>query len=446
VERYKGRVAAVQIWNEPNLYEEWPTGVNAQYYTEMLQNAYLGAKSADPDIIVLAAPLATTNEKLDYQGNLNEVDYLQAMYNAGAGDYFDAMAANAYGTSYPPEDPPSRERLNFRRVELLRKVMEDNGDGGKAIWFNEYGWNASPDSIPSDQLRWGRVTPEQQADYTVRGIRYAQEHWPWAGVFTIWYLRQVGDIPPTSSEYYFGLANPEFVPTQAYREIRDVTHIEGQVATPGQWGPLAQPVKAGPLWQLHLNSAVPGGMYVAPSASADTLEVTFQGTDVKLGLVPFSDTTSLATGSGNLVNARYYVTVDGNSHGVASDLPRDASGQAFFQGPGIGDRGSGNASGPIPEVQVVRGLMSELRTGVHTLRISVVKTEEATQGRSGAGIAAPVPQPQLAHLPGIGVITVEARRSYAFFAIATLLLVAFIAIVAYALRRGAAVESRGSGA
>src|SRR5439155_15214871 len=108
-------------------------------------------------------------------------------------------------------------------------------------------------------------------------------------------------------------------------------------------------------------------MYLAPSASADTLEVTFQGTDVKLGLVPFSDTTSLATS--NLVNARYYVTVDGGSSGVASDLPRDASGQAFFPGSGIGDRGSGRWQTPIPDprspipdqAQVVRGLASEFR-------------------------------------------------------------------------------------
>ena len=130
VTRYKGTVSAIQVWNEPNLKDEWATGkpVNAAQYTALLKTAYDSAKQADPDMIVLAAPLATTKELLAYAGNLNELDYLQQMYDAGAGQYFDAMAANAYGTTYPPEDPPSPDKLNFRRVELLHAVMEKNGD------------------------------------------------------------------------------------------------------------------------------------------------------------------------------------------------------------------------------------------------------------------------------------------------------------------------------
>ncbi len=194
VTRYKGTVAAIQVWNEPNLKGEWATGnpVNAAEYTGLLKTAYQAAKQANPDMIVLAAPLATNNESLGYAGNLNELDYLQQMYDAGAKPYFDAMSANAYGTQYPPEDPPSTQRLNFRRVELLHNVMVKNGDDKKSVWFNEYGWNDSPSNVTPQP--WSSVTEDQQADYTVRGIAYARANWPWAGVFTIWYLRQVGDI------------------------------------------------------------------------------------------------------------------------------------------------------------------------------------------------------------------------------------------------------------
>src|SRR5437016_13420319 len=170
------------------------------------------------------------------------------------------MSANAYGLERPPEDPPSPQALNFRRVELLRKFMENNGDGTKAIWFNEYGWNASPATCCAS-FPWGRVSPDQQADYTVRGIQYAREHWAWAGVFTIWYLRQVGDIAPTQSEYYFSLLNTEFVPSSAYWAVKAVAHDERQVATPGQWGPLSPVVSAGSDWQVHLSSGVHGGAY-----------------------------------------------------------------------------------------------------------------------------------------------------------------------------------------
>ena len=163
VNRYRGSIAAIQVWNEPNLKGEWATGnpVNAAEYTDLLKVAYTAAKNVNPDIIVLAAPLATTFESLGYAGNLNELDYMQDMYDAGAKPYFDAMAANAYGTTFAPEDPPSPDRLNFRRVELLHDIMVKNGDANKAVWFNEYGWNSSPDDITN--VPWGRVTPNNRA-------------------------------------------------------------------------------------------------------------------------------------------------------------------------------------------------------------------------------------------------------------------------------------------
>ena len=273
-------------------------------------------------MIILAAPLATTNDRLASTGNENEVDYLKAMYQAGAKPFFDAMSANAYGTAYAPEDPPSPGKYNFRRVEFQRQVMEANGDSAKAIWFNEYGWNASPADCCSS-FPWARVTPEQQADYTVRGIQYAEQNWPWAGVFTIWYLRQVGDIAPTQSEYYFGLVNPDFVKSAAYRSTQQAAQADEQVASAGQWSPLAAPVQAGPDWQLHLDTRVPGGIYVAPGSTAlsqkSSLNLTFQGTDVNLMLVPITNTASLTETTD--LPARYYVTVDGSSANVVSQLP-----------------------------------------------------------------------------------------------------------------------------
>lgn len=437
VSRYKGRVAAIQVWNEPNLKDEWWTGVNAGDYERLLQTAYSAAKSVDPNMIVLAAPLATTNETLALRGNLNELDYLQAMYYAGAKPYFDAMSANAYGKDRPPEDPPSRKVLNFRRVELLRKVMEDNGDKAKAIWFNEYGWNASPANCCASYT-WGRVTSDQQADYTVRGIEYARQHWPWAGIFTIWYLRQVGDIAPTQSEYYFSLVNTQFVPNSAYMAIKKVASDEPHVAQPGQWGPLSPVVSAGPRWQVHLSPDVPGGAYVAPSLAAvdtgDSVKVLFQGTDVKLTLVPVSDTVSLA--SAGVGEVRYYITVDGSSNDVASELQRDDKGRAYIDLP---------TGAQTTEVTVAHGLGAESRTSQHELRITAGRlqksSEESEQGMV-SHIAAPLPEDTPVDVPGIGVVTIGARRSYLLFTLMTVLLVAGIGFEVWVLwRNRPAVEN-----
>jgi hypothetical protein len=219
--RYAGRLNHFQVWNEPNLGEEWTGKPDPAEYARLLQVAYARIKEANPKAIVLSAPLAMTTE----QGpvHLSELDFLDLMYQAGARGAFDVLSANAYGMDRPPSDPPSKSVLNFRRVELLRQVMEKHGDAGKAVWFNEYGWNASPKEMPKEELIWQRVDEKQQADWTVEGIQYAQRNWGWSGVFCTWYFRQVGDIPPTKSEYYFRLVDPDFTPRPAYNAIKRAT-------------------------------------------------------------------------------------------------------------------------------------------------------------------------------------------------------------------------------
>ena len=220
VRHYRGRIGYVQIWNEPNLTAEWGfQRVDAVAYTQMLQVAYRRAKEADPQVAVLSAPLATTLEDASMRGNHNDLIFLEQMYQAGARDWFDILSANAFGLDRPPEDPPDSEVLNFRRVELQRAVMEKYGDAGKPVWINEYGWCAAPASFPEEILTWDRVTPQQQADYTLRGIAWAREHWPWLGVVSIWYFRQVGDVSPDRPAYYFGLVSPEFQPQPVYEAL-----------------------------------------------------------------------------------------------------------------------------------------------------------------------------------------------------------------------------------
>ena len=60
--RYQGRLRYYQVWNEPNIYPEWgdqpadPAG-----YATLLCAAYDRLKAVDPEIVVVAAPLAPTN-------------------------------------------------------------------------------------------------------------------------------------------------------------------------------------------------------------------------------------------------------------------------------------------------------------------------------------------------------------------------------------------------
>jgi hypothetical protein len=223
LERYKGRITYVQIWNEPNLADEWLPGhaVDPAQYATMLKEVYPAIKKAYPNAVVLTAPMAMTLEGPESRGNMNELDYWTGMYEAGAQGNFDIASANGYGLDEPPDAPPDPKKLNFRRAELLHDIMVKNGDTDVPVWFSEYGWNASPESLPeSERNMWRHVSLEQQAEWTVEGIDYARQHWPWAGVISIWYLRQVGDIPADKAEYYFQLIDPEFVPQPVYNSVK----------------------------------------------------------------------------------------------------------------------------------------------------------------------------------------------------------------------------------
>ena len=219
VGRYRGKVKHYQIWNEPNLAVEWGGNrPDAASYVDLLRTAAEAARAVDPEVLILNAPLAATLER-SARAQV-ELDFLEDLYAAGGGAYFDIHSANAFGLGFPPEDPPDKDVLNFRRVELSRAIMEANGDGGKPIWFNEYGWNASPEDFPSHLLVWSRVDEEVQAEWTVQGVEYARENWPWAGVFCIWFfLRQYADVDPGESEYYFRMVDPDFTPRPVYRAV-----------------------------------------------------------------------------------------------------------------------------------------------------------------------------------------------------------------------------------
>jgi hypothetical protein len=281
VDRYRGRVRYIQIWNEPNLTAEWGfQRVDAVAYTRLLEVAYRRAKEADPNVVVLSAPLAITLEDASMRGNHNDLVFLEQMYQAGAGDHFDVLSANAFGLDLPPEDPPDPNVLNFRRTELHRALMEEYGDADKPLWINEYGWNAAPASFPDELLNWERVTEEQQAEYTVRGIEWARENWPWLGVVNLWYFRQVGDVPPERAAYYFGLVDPEFRPSPAYGAVRRATKgiDTALIGTHEETSPALE--ERG--WRLVLDAEASAGAALVGNATSGKLTFAFEGRQVQL--------------------------------------------------------------------------------------------------------------------------------------------------------------------
>lgn len=205
---FRGRIHHIIVWNEPNLSFEWGyRPVDPAAYTRLLRLTYEQVKAVAPEVQVLAAGLAPS---LGGGDNMSDLDFLQAMYDAGAGPFFDALAAHTYGWRSPPDDPPTPDVVNFRRVELLRQVMVDNGDAHKPVYITEGGWNDHP--------RWTRaVRPAQRITYTVRAYEMA-EGWDWCPAVALWAFR----LPWRTYTFqdYFTFVTEDFFPKPVYEEVQ----------------------------------------------------------------------------------------------------------------------------------------------------------------------------------------------------------------------------------
>ena len=225
--RYRGRVRAYQIWNEPNLTNEWGRQPpNAADYLRLLQGASQRIRRADPDALVVMAALAPTlTQSAEAE---NELIYLQQLYDAGLrpGADYDVLAVQAYGLRGGPDDPrvgPSD--VTFSRPELVRQVMQRNGDTTTPVWATEVGWNVNPPDFA--EQRFGRVTPTLQARYTLRAFSRAEQQWPWLQTLFIWYWKRADETNRGEDWYWFRLADPDFSLQPVYYALRDGNLLAG---------------------------------------------------------------------------------------------------------------------------------------------------------------------------------------------------------------------------
>lgn len=216
-ERYRGQVHYFQVWNEPNGNDEWGQHqpVNPEAFTELLCVAYDRIKAVNPEAVVLAGALTPT---LANDGrNMNDLIFLERMYQAGAGSCFDVMSAQGYGLWSGAADQRLRPTvINYPHHLLIRDVMVRHGDAQKPLWISEMGWNVAPDGVPP---LFGRVTEAEQAQYAVEAYQRAQESWPWVGVVNYWFFKRAADFEKDQPFYYFRMMEPDFTPLPVWESL-----------------------------------------------------------------------------------------------------------------------------------------------------------------------------------------------------------------------------------
>jgi polysaccharide biosynthesis protein PslG len=195
--RYRGRVAAWEIWNEPNLPIAWSPAPDPEAYHALLAEAYRAIHAADPGAFVLSGGTGGGPT------GVATLDWYRALYDLGLRDVCDAVAVHPYPDA---PDPDSGEMAGARRV---RTLMNERGDAGKPLWGTETGapTGGSPSIGEPEQARLLRAL------YTLWTERI-----PGTGPLLYYTLRDFGGA---DREAHFGLLRANGAEKPAYSAFRD---------------------------------------------------------------------------------------------------------------------------------------------------------------------------------------------------------------------------------
>jgi hypothetical protein len=241
IDRYQGKVHAIEVWNEQNLDREWDTaqGVNPGRYVEMLRLAYQVIKSRDPDIIVISgalSPVGGTGTDPAHPSRIiwmDDTQYFQEMVAQGFLSYCDCVGVHHNGYNIPPnvawnddyQDPTAVFRGfwdNPHPSWSFRSTLHQYRDaisGMKPLCVTEFGW-ASSEGLGGYPQGFGFAqdnTLEEQAEYDVQAFRLMRE-WGFVRLAFLWNLNYANTGPrtpddpnaPYSLVDYNGIARPAF--------------------------------------------------------------------------------------------------------------------------------------------------------------------------------------------------------------------------------------------
>lgn len=132
--RYRGRIQAYELWNEPNSREYFAPDPDPVAYAAMTRAAVPAIRAQDPSALILAGALGPAPQG---DGLIPAVDYFRRMLAAGVG------AVDAF--SYHPYDQQSMadaavwDNTAIRQVMDMHRILAGYGWGDKKIWASEYG-------------------------------------------------------------------------------------------------------------------------------------------------------------------------------------------------------------------------------------------------------------------------------------------------------------------
>ncbi|HEX2620133.1 MAG TPA: hypothetical protein VHL11_08300 [Phototrophicaceae bacterium] len=244
MEKFKGNIQAIEVWNEENLDREWMSnsGLNAVNYVNLLRQTYQAVKQIDPTVIVISGALSPGGGWTEADGRISAVDdfaYFDGLIQAGLLDYTDCVGAHHNGYNIGPsvlfdavpDDPAATFRgpfdnphhsWSFRStLETYHSKIQAAGSD-KKLCITEFGWPSTEDltGTPAGFGFAADNTLEEQKTWTVEALNNMDE-WGFVWLAFIWnfnYGPQAGWSPDNDNVPY-SIIGPDWVHRPVYDAI-----------------------------------------------------------------------------------------------------------------------------------------------------------------------------------------------------------------------------------
>ncbi len=155
-----GGIRAVELFPEPNTASGWGAEPNPAAYAVLLRSVRAALQEDARTVMLVTGGLAPVLS--GDSGAVSDLDFLQALYTAGAAPDVDAV-----GISYPVFDParddPEDPQGLLRHYQDVRLLMLRNGHKTAQLWITRLAWEtAAPEAIQNQWLSAAYQLIQQQ--------------------------------------------------------------------------------------------------------------------------------------------------------------------------------------------------------------------------------------------------------------------------------------------
>lgn len=219
--RYRGKLAALEVWNEPDLNTRlyWRGPAPAASYARLLRAAYPAIKAADPTLPVLGGSLVGANGV-----------FLRQLYAAGIRGYYDGLSIHYYDLVL----------AGIRAIAATKRAFHD----ATPLWLTEFGWD-SCGATGRSLTNLPCVTPATQASNLLDVFRGLSLHPAVRAAIAF----NAIDNPRIA----FGALNEDFAPKPSFYALR--------AAFAGRAGPVRSPTMRLFRWRgaIYATGTAPAG-------------------------------------------------------------------------------------------------------------------------------------------------------------------------------------------